>query len=74
MNFLRTPAAVDLLADGVRWLDWSLDVPAEQRWGFRELASELSSFLQWAWTIHENRLRATQGIRHLSPPSVAPRG
>jgi hypothetical protein len=58
LNFLRLPAAIDLLPDGLRWLDRSMDVPAERRWGFRELAPELSSFLQWTWTNHEKRVRA----------------
>ena len=53
LNFLRLPSAIALLPDGLRWVDQSLDVPADQRWGFRELAPEVSSFLQWAWTNHE---------------------
>lgn len=57
LNFLRLPSAIALLPDGLLWVDQSLAVPVEQRWGFRELAPEVSSFLQWAWTHHEGTIR-----------------
>ena len=58
LNFLRLPSAVELLPDALRWLDRGVDVPTEQRWGFREIAPELSHFLHWVWTNHEKRVRA----------------
>lgn len=58
LNFLRLPAAIELLPDGLHWLDRSLDVPIDKRWNFRELAPEVSSFLQWAWSKHEKTIRA----------------
>ena len=58
LNFMRLPSAISLLTDGLRWVDQSLDVPADKRWGFEELAPELSNFLQWVWTTHERAIRA----------------
>jgi hypothetical protein len=61
MNFLRLPATQPLLVFGLQWLDRAFDVPTDQRWGFRELASELADFLQWAWLQHEKEIRADAG-------------
>lgn len=58
MNFLRLAPTLPLLPSGLLWLDRAFDVPADQRWGFRELAPELADFLQWAWLHHENQIRA----------------
>lgn len=58
MNFLRLPAAQPLLVFGLHWLNRAFDVPADQRWGFREVAPELADFLQWAWLQHEKAIRA----------------
>lgn len=58
INFLRLPAAIGLLGDGLCWLDQSLDGAPEKQWLFGNLASELSDFLQWAWSNHEKRIRA----------------
>ena len=58
VQLLRHPAAETIFADGLAWLDRSIDRDPKKRWHLRDLVPHLSDFLVWTWSKREAKLRA----------------